>query len=317
MIQPARGNFDTASDGGRSGRYLQFGYVKGCSEVDVYQRKNWKRITGLVRLALDETDARYCRHCLCGLPVAVRRKLPARAMKGFGNSYDANSERRKIAEYVGTRQNATILFRPKIVDTDLERIGELILGRLDFKDGTNTIYSNFDRMSDSGVSVWATVCWANTVAHLCEIDTEVRTAVSAHRTFLPDDTAAQDLLIKKVHAAFQSFLWLLACPTRPLTPDNRCVIKLIVLQDAILLEEIHARKDGSPGGWGLLDKTLDGLRDVAAGFEIDRVKTIATNEQVYRAFLRRGFRDLGETPGLTRYVENYAKPLELSIRRQL
>src|SRR5207248_4980965 len=112
-------------------------------------------------------------------------------------------------------------------------------------------------------------------------------------------------LVKKVDAAFQFFLWLVAGPTRPLTPDNQCVIKLMVLQDVILLEEIHARKDGSPGGWGLLDKSLEGLRDVAAKFEIDRVKTIATNERVYRAFLRRGFRDLGETPGLTFHVENY------------
>lgn len=77
-----------------------------------------------------------------------------------------------------------------------------------------------------------------------------------------------------------------------------CVVKLIVLRDVVLLEEIQATREGSPGGWALMDKTIAGLRDVGRGFGINLIKAIATNERVYDAFARRGFRDQHEIEDL-------------------
>lgn len=223
----------------------------------------------------------------------------------------SDRERTKITEFVGGRANASNLFVSKMHDADAEWVGRTILGRLNFVNGDNALYTNFDCLSDEQVSQWATQCWANTIAHLCQVDAEVRAVVSCHRSMLPDDAAAQELLIKKVLRAFGFFLWLLAGPTKPLSQTNVCVIKLIVLHDALLLEEIQSIRDGTPGGWGLLDKTISGLRDVGRGLEIKVIKAIATNKQVYNAFLRRGFRDQVEIVGFTRPVTNYSKALEL------
>lgn len=223
------------------------------------------------------------------------------------------AERRKLAEYVGTRENASALFQSKIAEADIKTCGFLLLQRLDFVNGINSLYCNFDRMSDTEVTDWGTRCWANTVAHLCGTDAEVRATFSFHKTVLPDNATALNLMLGKVHASFQFFLWLVASPMRPLDPDNSCCVKLIILRDAILLENIQAKRDGTFGGWGLLDKTIAGLRDVAAGFEINRIKAIATNERIYRAFLRRGFGDQDQVEGLIHHVEHYSKPVELRV----
>jgi hypothetical protein len=223
----------------------------------------------------------------------------------------ATAERRKLAELVGTRENASLLFQSKVVGEDVVWAGGVLLQRLDFVNGVNSVYTNFDHMSDTDVTDWGTRCWANTVAHLCEGDTEVRTAVTIHRSILPDDPTAAQLIMGKVHAAFRFFLWALASPTQPLSLENCCCIKFILLSDVILLENIHAKRDGAFGGWGLLDKTIAGLRDVAQGFGISRIKAVATNERVYGAFLRRGFHDQDQVEGLPHYVENYSKPVEL------
>lgn len=225
----------------------------------------------------------------------------------------AAAERKKLAGLVGTRENAGALFKSKCVNVDLEFAGRLILERLEFVEGVNSLYTNFDCMSDSDVSEWGTRCWANTVAHLCETDSEVRSAVTAGRSMLPDDAYVQEQLIAKVLGAFGFFLWVIAGPRQSLDSENACSVKLIVLNDAILLENIDARHDGKPGGWGLLDKTISALRELAAALQINRIKAIATNERVYRAFLRRGFRDRTEVDGLLRYVENYSKPIELIL----
>jgi hypothetical protein len=223
----------------------------------------------------------------------------------------AAADRRKLAELVGARENASVLFQSKVVDEDIEWAGGVVLQQLNFVNGVNSLYTNFDLMSDTDVTDWGARCWANTVAHLCEGDTEVRTTVAIHRSILPDDPAAAQLIMGKVRAAFRFFLWALASPTQPLTPENFCCIKFIVLSDVILLENIHAKRDGAFGGWGLLNKTIAGLRDVAEGFGISRIKAIATNERVYGAFVRRGFRDQDQVERLSHYVENYSKPVEL------
>jgi len=220
-------------------------------------------------------------------------------------------ERRKLAELVGTRENASALFRSQVVAEDVEWSGRLMLQQFGFANGVNMFYSNFDRMSDTDVTDWGTRCWANTVAHLCESDADVRTVIRVHRSTLPDDTATLELIMSKVRAAYRFFLWVLASPARPFSMENSCYIKLIVLNNVILLENIQAKREGAFGGWGLLDKTIAGLRCLAAGFEIRRIKAIATNERVYGAFLRRGFRDQGQVEELIRHVENYSKPVEL------
>jgi hypothetical protein len=223
----------------------------------------------------------------------------------------AAAERRKLAELVGARENASVLFQSKVVEEDIKWAGGVVLQQLNFVNGVNSLYTNFDLMSDTDVTDWGTRCWANTVAHLCEGDTEVRTTVTIHRSILPDDPVAAQLIMGKVHGAFRFFLWALASPTQRLTPENSCVLKFIVLSDVILLENIHAKRDGAFGGSGLLDKAIAGLRDVAGGFGISRIKAVATNERVYGAFLRRGFLDQDQVQGLSHYVENYSKPVEL------
>lgn len=88
---------------------------------------------------------------------------------------------------------------------------------------------------------------------------------------------------------------------------------MIVLTDAILIEDLQAKCDGAYGGRGLIDKTVAGLRQVTGGFSIRRIKAIATNDRVYQAFLRRGFHDQAAIENLQHHVENYAKPVELIL----
>lgn len=223
------------------------------------------------------------------------------------------AERARLAGYIGTRENAGTLFRSKVAPPDVETCGRLILQQIDFQTGTNILANDFTRMSESDVVDWGIRCWANTVAHLCETDAAIRSIVATHDSCLPDNPSAQEAIMGRVHAEFLFFLWVLAGPTRPLNMANSCYIKLIVLRDVILLENIQAKRDGAFGGWGLLDKTIAGLRDVASGFEIRRIKSIATNDRVYQAMLRRGFRDQTPVPGLTRHIENFSRPVELAL----
>lgn len=223
---------------------------------------------------------------------------------------DPAAERRKLAEFVGTRENASLLFQSRVVAEDVDLSGGLMLQQLNFRSGFNAFYSDFDRMSDPDVTDWGSRCWANTVAHLCEDDAEIREVLRLHESTLPDDAKALESIMGKVHASFRFFLWILASPVRPFTIENSCYTKLIVLSDVILLENIQAKRDGAFGGWGLLDKTIAGLRDVAAGFDIRRIKAVATNQRIYGAFFRRGFQDQGRVTGLAHHVENYSKPVE-------
>jgi uncharacterized protein with von Willebrand factor type A (vWA) domain len=52
---------------------------------------------------------------------------------------------------------------------------------------------------------------------------------------------------------------------------------------------------------------------VHRGFGINLIKAIATNERVYSAFARRGFRDQHEIDDLAANVENYAQRIELPL----
>ena len=224
---------------------------------------------------------------------------------------NVEAERKRLVAFVGNRENAPLLFKPRLTHSDVQQCGHAVLQHVGFPGGTNVVTSDFTRMSDTDVAEWGMRCWANTLAHLCETDVHVRTTIQKHRTYLPNDSQAVELLLEKVRGMFVVFVWLLASPARPLDMNESCYVKFIVLSDVILLENVQAKHAGGYGGFGLVDKTIAGLREVAEAFGIRRIKAVATNERVYAAFLKRGFRDQLEVAGLQRHIEHYAKPVEL------
>lgn len=230
---------------------------------------------------------------------------------------DADFERMRLAEYIGMRENAEALFAPRVHPQDITQCGLLLLDGLGTPTGTNWMASEFKDIPDEALVNWASRCWANTVAHLAEKDSEVVSILKSCRTCIPDNAAAQHTLIQKVHNAWRFFLWIYASPQKPRDINNQCQIKIIVLEDVILLEGISAQRNGNPGRWGVLDKCLVDLKKIAAPFGISAIKTIATNERVHQALLKRGMTDQVDQPGMERLVENYSKPMRLLLGTQL
>jgi hypothetical protein len=222
------------------------------------------------------------------------------------------AERSRLANLIGTRENAEPLFVPKVSDDDARNSGLLVLQRLDFVTGTNALYSRFQVLTDAQIAEWGPRIWANTVSHLAASDPEVRAILLEHHSSMPEAEGARVFLMQKVYNAFVFFLWIIASPSRPSDPQNCCILKLIILQDAILLENINAVRNGTAGGWGWLDKAIAGTREIGEAFEIRRIKAVATNERVYRAFLARGFHDAPQVPGLEFHVIVYARHVELT-----
>lgn len=226
---------------------------------------------------------------------------------------NAGDERRLLAEYAGSRENAEELFKPRVDFQDITQCGLLLLDGLVPLTGTHWLVFQFEKLPDDSVANWGSRCWANTVSHLAETDPEVRHVLQAYQTYLPGNGPALELLIKKVISAWRFFIWTYASITTPPDSNNHYQIKIIVLKDVILLEGISAKRNGQAGGWGLLDKCLSDLEKIARAFGINRIKTIATNERVYKAMLRRGFKDYINPTNLERHIETYAKSLELFL----
>lgn len=222
------------------------------------------------------------------------------------------AERRRLTDLIGSRENTEALFSPKARDEDVRDSGLLVLQRLNFVSGTNSLYFNCQSLADAQIAEWGPRMWVNTLSHLAVSDAEVRAIPVDHGSSMPEDEAARVTLMRKVHTAFVFFLWIVASPTRPADPRNMCVLKLVLLQDAILMENINAIRDGAAGCWGWLDKSIAGIREIGDAFEIRRIKAVATNERVYRAFLKRGFGDAAPIPGLERHVVEYARSVECS-----
>lgn len=223
------------------------------------------------------------------------------------------SELRKLADSVGTRENAAMLFKPKLSREDQQFSGALFLQHLNFPQGTNDVRCEVASIPDAAVTEWAVRCYSNTLEHLSETDADVQAALIRYRSYLPVDEATRLMFAQKVYANFSFFLWLHLSPSRPLDPNNCCALKFTVLEDVILLENVNAVRAGNAGGWGWIDKVLAGLRDVAKAFRVRRIKAVATNERIYQALLRWGFRDRPVIEGLERHVVNYAKPVELGL----
>ena len=222
------------------------------------------------------------------------------------------AERSRLTNLIGARENAETLFVPKVSDEDARDSAALVLQHLNFVSGTNSAYSKCQKLSDAEVAEWGPRIWANTVAHLAVSDPAVRSILLEHQSSMPQAESARLLLMQKVYSAFVFFLWIVASPARPLDPQNCCVLKLIVLQDVVLLENINALQSGTAGGWGWLDKSIAGIRQIGDVFGIRRIRAVATNERVYRAFLRRGFRDAPPPSELEFHVAVYARHVELT-----
>lgn len=247
------------------------------------------------------------------VPLAVSRAIDYIVSEGVLVSMSFESEIQKLASSVGTREIAAMLFKPKLRREDQEFSGAIFLQHLNFPTGTNDVRCEVTSIPDAALTEWAVRCYSNTLEHLGETDAEVRAALLRFGSYLPADEPTRLMFAQKAYASFSFFLWLHLSPSRPLDPNNCCALKFTVLTDVILLENVNAVRDGNAGGWGWIDKILAGLRDVAKAFEIRKIKAVATNERIYQALLRRGFRDRPAIEGLTRHVVNYAKPVELGL----
>ncbi|HWA25976.1 MAG TPA: hypothetical protein VG734_09960 [Lacunisphaera sp.] len=226
---------------------------------------------------------------------------------------DAARELRKITAMVGAPETGGVLFASRMAPVEVHQLSIYLLQQFGWLDGAASVGFDFAHIPMASVGEWGARCWTNTLNHLSEVDPAVRQVFTKHLSFMPDDDEARQLLMQKAYAAWRFFLWVHVSPSKHFDPENYCTCRLIVLDQVILLEDLSAKRNGQFGGQGLLDKSLAGIRDLASSCEIKRIKAVATNERVYRALRKRGFRDHPAVDGLERHVQSYAKPVELVL----
>jgi hypothetical protein len=212
----------------------------------------------------------------------------------------------RLGASIGQEAVATVLFKPRIDAEAIEAIASAVLDGLKVQLASVNLVAHIDRLPPDRIASWATQVWINVVGELTATDPEMAHAF-ASGGYLPRDPAMIQLYKRKLAARFLCFLWLVGWRGKVGDFANCFTVGLVLLDRVIRIEDLQANFDGQPGGWGLLDATVEGVKRLAAVTQ-QRVKTIATNEQVDGAFKRRGF--VVSTSDQHMYTEK-VHPLEL------
>lgn len=190
----------------------------------------------------------------------------------------------KIGALVGRVEAASALFKPRVDTETVEAIAKAMLQGLKVAPTSVTGVADMAQLPSDRVKPWATQTWINVVTELNASDPEMKEALAKYG-YLPSDPAAIALYKRKLNERFICFLWIFGGDFA-----NCFTIRLLVFTNAIRIEDLQATLDGKPGGWGILDSTVNGAKLLASATK-QWIRTVATNQRVEEAFRKRGFVD--------------------------
>jgi len=231
-------------------------------------------------------------------------------MANHGRLDPADAER--IGSTIGQVEIARLLFKPRVDGETVALIADAVLGGLKVQPASINVVSDMAQLPPDRVKSWATQCWVNVIGELAASDPELEKAFRAGGGYLPTNPAVIKLYKRKLAEKFHCFVWIVGWRGAVGDFGNCFTIRLLVLDGVIRIEDLQAKLDGQPGGWGILDSTIDGTRRVALATN-QRVRTVATNDRIEQAFRRRGFVD--PVDGANFVHTEKARPLELLLNK--
>ncbi len=213
-----------------------------------------------------------------------------------------------IKNTVGALQNAQRLFQPRVERNDIEALVSTLMPRLARPPNRAHLIVDMKELPEARRSEWAAQCWINTISEALRHDPAFRHAHEQHGSYAPRSKEAATPYIRAIDKSFQFFVWLVGWGGETGDVRNSFTLRMIFLSTAVLIENLQATTDGVPGGWGILDATVDLARNFGAQAGIP-VRVIATNDQIGGALRRRGFSDPVAEPSLV--YSSRARPLLL------
>lgn len=217
-----------------------------------------------------------------------------------------------IGNTIGRIDAARVLFKPRVDAETVTLIAGAVINGLKIEPASINVISDMAQLPPERVKSWATQCWVNVVGELAATDAEMEKRLGEGHGYVPTNPAVIQLYKRKLAEKFHCFLWIVGWRGAFGDVQNCFTIRLLVLDGVIRIEDLQAKLDGQPGGWGVLDSTVNGVRHIALATK-QRIKTVATNERIEQAFRRRGFVD---PPDAANFVHTEkARPLELPLNQ--
>lgn len=224
------------------------------------------------------------------------------------HSRDAVAQIDRIRSTIGQPDVANALFKPRVDDETKTAFTSAIVNRLTICPADFGAICDFTKLHPTQIESWASQLWTNTISELAATDADLGKAFRDGGGFVPTDPSTVNLYKRKLAERFHFFVWIYGWGKAIGDATNCFTARLIILDGVIRIEDLQAKRNGQPGGWGLMDAVVDSIRQIAAATG-QRVKTVATNDQVERAFRRRGFIDQFDADK-SEHSAN-ARPLEL------
>ena len=203
-----------------------------------------------------------------------------------------------------------MLFKPRVDHATVDAFTTMILCRLKVAPESVGMVSDFAQVPPEQIGPWATQLWGNTISELAIADEALGKVFRSGQGFVPTDPAAIGLYKRSLAEKFHFFAWIFGWEGTPGDAANCFTARVVSLDKVILIENLQSARNGQPGGWGLLDAVVEGIRPIASAAG-QRVKTVATNARVEAAFRRRGFVDSSTAAEMEHSAK--ATPLELPL----
>lgn len=224
------------------------------------------------------------------------------------HSKHAAAELAQIQATIGRPEVARVLFKPRVDLVTIQDFANVILNQLKVAPASAGVVYDFTQVPPEQVGPWATQMWSNAISELAVANETLGRVFRSGQGFVPTDLTAITLYKQSFAENFLFFAWIYGWGGMPGDATNCFTARIVNLGKVILIENIQSARNGQPGGWGLLDAVIEGIRPIA-GATGQRVKTVATNARVEAALRRRGFVDSSTTTEMEHSAK--ATPLEL------
>lgn len=204
------------------------------------------------------------------------------------NPPDWTKETERIRSTIGRPEVARAVLRPRVAPAEAQGIAAAIRSHLKVKPASSGVACDFANVPASQVTSFATRIWANAISELACVDEELGEALREGAGFVPSDPKRQALYNRKMDERFRFFAWIFGWGGAVGDANNCYTVRLLVLDSVIRIEDLQAKRNGEPGGWGLLNATVEAVRLFALR-NGQRLKTTATNTRIENGFRRLGF----------------------------